>query len=60
MPCQVKGPVNKGDRLVSSSTHGTAQRLSMSEYTPGCIIGKSLETIETNEIKLIEVAIGRF
>jgi hypothetical protein len=60
VPCQVKGPVNKGDRLVSSSTHGTAQRLSMSEYTPGCIIGKSLETIETNEIKLIEVAIGRF
>jgi hypothetical protein len=60
VPCQVKGPVNKGDRLVSSSTHGTAQRLNMSEYTPGCIIGKSLETIETNEIKLIEVAIGRF
>ena len=60
VPCQVRGPVNKGDRLVSSSTHGTAQRLNMSEYTPGCIIGKSLETIETNEIKLIEVAIGRF
>ena len=60
VPCQVFGPINKGDRLVASQHPGVAQRLMTTLYEPGCIIGKSLETIDTNEIKLIEIAIGRF
>ena len=60
VPCLVQGPINKGDRLVSSHIHGTAQRMDLTLYSPGCIIGKSLELIETNEIKLINIAIGRF
>jgi hypothetical protein len=60
VPCRVLGPVNKGDRLVSSQHTGVAQRLSTNLYEPGCIIGKSLEEINSNEIKTIEIAIGRF
>jgi len=29
-------------------------------YTPGCIIGKSLENIAESEIKLAQIAVGRF
>ena len=60
VPCQVLGPINKGDRLVASQHPGVAQRLMTTLYEPGCIIGKSLEILDTNEIKLIEIAIGRF
>jgi hypothetical protein len=59
VPCWVRGPINKGDRVVSSDMPGTAERLDLSKYQPGCIIGKSLETIEHDEVKLIEVVVGR-
>jgi hypothetical protein len=58
VPCQVQGPVRKGDVLVASSTPGVAQRIGMN-WQPGCVLGKSMETIESNEIKTIEVAVGR-
>ena len=60
VPCQVLGPVNKGDLLVTSSIIGAAEKLNMSKYTPGCVIGKSLEEIKGNELKTIEVVVGRF
>jgi hypothetical protein len=60
VPCRVLGPINKGDRLVTSEHSGVAQRLNKDLYEPGCIIGKSLETIESAEIHTIEIAIGRF
>jgi hypothetical protein len=60
VPCQVLGPVTKGDLLVSSSTSGAAERLNILKYTPGCVIGKSLEDIKDNELKIIEVVVGRF
>jgi hypothetical protein len=60
VPCWVKGPINKGDRLVSSNIPGVAERLDITHYQPGCIIGKSLESNESSEIQLIEIAIGRF
>jgi len=59
VPCMVLGPVDKGDRLVTSKMSGVAQRLVDSRYTPGCIFAKSLEKIERSEVKLIEVAVGR-
>lgn len=60
VPCQVVGPVSKGDLLVSGNLSGTAQRCVSTRYTPGCILGKSLENIDTSEIKMIEIAVGRF
>jgi hypothetical protein len=59
VPCIVQGPVTKGDRLVNIQS-GIAGRMDPALYEPGCIIGKSLENIETNEIKTIEVVVGRF
>lgn len=59
VPCMVLGPVDKGDRLVTSKMSGIAQRLVDGRYTPGCIFAKSLEKIERSEVKLIEVAVGR-
>jgi hypothetical protein len=58
VPCRVQGPVRKGDVLVASSTPGVAQRIGMN-WQPGCVVGKSMEIIETSEIQTIEVAVGR-
>ena len=59
VPCQVLGPVAKGDRLVASQHPGVAQRLNKELYEPGCIIGKALQDIETTTISTIEVVVGR-
>jgi hypothetical protein len=59
VPCQVLGPVNKGDVLVTSTIPGVAQRIGFN-YQPGCVIGKSLENIEGASVKTIEVVVGRF
>jgi hypothetical protein len=58
VPCQVQGPVRKGDVLVASSTPGVAQRIGMN-WQPGCVVGKSMEVIDTAEIRTVEVAVGR-
>jgi hypothetical protein len=58
VPCQVQGPVRKGDVLVASATPGVAQRIGMN-WQPGCILGKSMEIIDSAEIRTIEVAVGR-
>jgi hypothetical protein len=58
VPCQVLGPIRKGDVLVASSTPGVAQRIGMN-WQPGCVVGKSMEEIDTAEIQTIEVAVGR-
>lgn len=59
VPCQVLGPVRKGDRLVSSIIPGVAQALDESTYRPGCMIGKSLEDWPEASVKSIEVVVGR-
>jgi hypothetical protein len=58
VPCQVQGPVGKGDLLVTSDLPGTAQKLQT--WQPGCVIGKSLEIVEDNAVKTIEISVGRF
>jgi hypothetical protein len=60
VPCYVRGPVGKGDLLVSSDELGVAIKLDNSLYVPGCVIGKSLENISTSDVKIIEIAVGRF
>jgi hypothetical protein len=59
VPCQVRGPVSKGQSVVSSEIPGVAQALNKIFYTPGCVIGKSLENITDNSIQTIEIVVGR-
>jgi hypothetical protein len=59
VPCRVQGPVKKGDVLVTGTTPGVAQRIGMN-WQPGCVLGKALESINTNNIQTIEVVVGRF
>ena len=60
VPCLVRGPVNKGTLLVSSSERGIACALDKSLYEPGCVIGKSMDIILDDSIVKIEIAVGRF
>ena len=59
VPCRVLGPVAQGDRVVSSHIAGVAQALDPLEYQPGCIIGKALQAIDSTDISVIEVVVGR-
>jgi len=59
VPCQVVGTIRKGDRLVSSDIAGVATVLDIAKYTPGCIIGKSLEAYDSTEVGTIELVVGR-
>jgi hypothetical protein len=59
VPCQVLGPVTKGDRLVASDFPGIAVQLDKTLYEPGCIIGKALEDILEDRVMTIEVVVGR-
>lgn len=59
VPCQVVGTIAKGDRLVASAIPGVATRLDMTQYQPGCIIGKALEAYDSETVGTIEVAVGR-
>ena len=59
VPCQVQGPVNKGTVLVTGSIPGTAMALDVSKFEPGCVVGKSLEIINSTDVLTIEVAVGR-
>ena len=59
VPCRVLGPVSKGDRVVASHIAGVAQALDPQQYQPGCIIGKALQAIDSTDILIIEVVVGR-
>jgi hypothetical protein len=59
VPCRVLGPVEQGDRVVSSHIPGVAQRLNLELYQPGCIIGKALQAVDSTDISIIEVVVGR-
>jgi molybdenum cofactor biosynthesis enzyme len=60
VPCFVQGPINKGDLVTTSQIAGVAQAVDPLAWVPGCVIGKSLETIEDTDIKKIEIAVGRY
>ena len=59
VPCRVIGPITAGDRVVSSSRAGVAERLDMSKYQPGVIIGKAVESYSGTDVGTIEVVVGR-
>lgn len=59
VPCKVIGTIHKGDRLVTSSTPGTARIASAPELADyRNIIGRAMETKTTEEVSLIEVVVG--
>jgi hypothetical protein len=60
VPTQVLGPINKGDLVTSSDLPGIASRLSLSNYKPGCVLGKSLEDHLDTTVKTIEIVVGRY
>lgn len=59
VPCRVKGQINKGDKLVSSDTPGVAQACVNAYYEPGTVIGKALQTWDSESEGVIEVVVGR-
>jgi hypothetical protein len=59
VPCRVIGPIEAGDRVVSSNRAGVAERLDMSKYQPGVIIGKAVESYSGTDVGTIEVVVGR-
>jgi hypothetical protein len=60
VPCKVRGPVAKGDVLVTSAYAEYAERMTDTLYRPGCILGKSLSDVAENEFATVEVVVGRF
>ena len=57
--CKVKGPVSKGDLVVSSDIAGAAERMNKALYEPGTVIGKALENLG-DSVGTIEVVVGRY
>ena len=59
VPCVVQGPVKKGTVLVSGTIPGTAMAIDNLIFQPGCVVGKAMESIDSVDVKTIEVAVGR-
>jgi hypothetical protein len=59
VPCRVQGPVAKGDILVTSNMPGVAQLIDNDSFAPGCILGKALDSVDANDIKTIEIVVGK-
>jgi len=57
IPCQVTGPVTKGDSLVTSQTAGYAVSVGTSLAFGRAVFAKALETDLTDGLKIIEVVI---
>jgi hypothetical protein len=60
IPCRVVGTISKGDLLVASNILGVAGIMDIAQYRPGCIIGKALESYNSDVEGQIEIAVGRY
>ena len=62
VPTKVLGPCKKGDLMVSSIHEGVATsigNITSNLALPGSVIGKALESIDSERIDVIEVVVGR-
>jgi hypothetical protein len=62
VPCKVQGKVKKGQRLVSDIFEGVARAVdkdSLEKLSTLAIIGRALEDKDTDEVGLVEVAVGK-
>ena len=58
VPCQVIGPIHKGDVLVTSDSEGHACKLDPKDWQPGVIVGKALENCGPGPHKILVLAIS--
>ena len=58
-PCKVVGNINKGDRLVSSSTTGRARKADLTNDSVYAIIGRAIEAHDSDGEGTIEIAVTR-
>ncbi len=60
VPCKVFGKVKKGDRLVTINKHGVAASVQDGLSTePYAILGRALESKDSDGVSLIEIVVGR-
>lgn len=57
VPTKVKGTISKGDMMVSSNIEGVA--VASDNPAIGTVIGKALESYDSEEVGVIEVVVGR-
>jgi len=59
VPVRVIGTIQPGDLLVASELPGIATSLVSDRYAPGCVIGKALESYNSEREGIIEAVVGR-
>jgi hypothetical protein len=59
VPVRVIGTIRPGDLLVASELPGIATSLVPNRYQPGCVIGKALESYDSEREGRIEAVVGR-
>jgi hypothetical protein len=59
VPVRVIGTIRPGDLLVASELPGVATSLVSDRYQPGCVIGKALESYNSEREGRIEAVVGR-
>lgn len=61
VPCKVKGPVRKGQRLIISDEAGIAEAYTgvLKDLSPFEVVGRSLITSLKDEVRKIEIVVGR-
>ena len=56
VPCIVKGPVHKGQRIVASDIAGVGMGVDRADIN--AVIGRAISTKESDQIGTVEVAVG--
>ena len=56
--CQVQGPIEEGDCVVTSDQPGIGQKLDPTKWVPGCIVGKAVNAIPDDSIQTINIVVG--
>lgn len=56
VPCLVKGPIRAGQRIVPSDINGVG--MAADHYDPASIIGRAISSKDSEEIGLVEAAVG--
>jgi hypothetical protein len=56
VPCLVKGPIRAGQRIVPSDINGVG--MAADHYDPASIIGRAISSKDTEDIGLVEAAVG--
>ena len=59
VPVRVIGTIRPGDLLVASELPGIATSMVRDRYAPGCVIGKALESYDSQREGVIEAVVGR-